>query len=101
MGRLLVKNVMLATEMVEGFNRSNISKRGFLKVDLRKSFDSVNWEFIIVIFRAADIPSRFTNWIAQCITTTFFSINVNGVLCGYFKGTNGLSQGTLFLLPFL
>ena len=39
--RLLVENVLLATEMVQGFNRSNISKRGLLKVDLRKAFDSV------------------------------------------------------------
>lgn len=41
-GRLLVENVLLATEMVQGFDRSNISKRGLLKVDLRKVFDSVS-----------------------------------------------------------
>lgn len=40
----------------------------------------------------AEFPSRFFNWIEQCITTTSFSINVNGSLCGYFKGCRGLQQ---------
>ncbi|XP_010418651.1 PREDICTED: uncharacterized protein LOC104704229 [Camelina sativa] len=39
-GRLLVKNVLLATELVQGYNQVNISERGMLKVDLKKAFDS-------------------------------------------------------------
>lgn len=42
-GRLLVENVLLATEMVHGFNKKQISPRGMLKVDLKKVFDSVDW----------------------------------------------------------
>ena len=79
--------------MVQGFNRLTISKHGLLKVDLRKAFDSVNWDFLLKIFQVADFPPVFTQWIAQCITTTSFSINVNGDLCGFFKGTRGLRQG--------
>ncbi|XP_024004813.1 uncharacterized protein LOC112081968 [Eutrema salsugineum] len=94
-GRLLVENVLLATEMVHGFGKSNASKRGLLKVDLRKAFDSVNWGFIIEILRAADFPPVFILWIEECISTTTFSINVNGELCGFFKGTRGLRQGDL------
>lgn len=92
-GRLLVENVLLASEMVQGFNRGNISPRGLLKVDLRKAFDSVNWEFILSVLEASDFPHSFSNWIRQCLTTTSFSIKVNGALCGYFKGNRGLRQG--------
>ncbi|XP_024004020.1 uncharacterized protein LOC112081493 [Eutrema salsugineum] len=92
-GRLLVENVLLATEMVHGFGNANVSRRGLLKVDLRKAFDSVNWDFIIQILKAAEFPPTYTSWIAECITTTSFSINVNGELCGFFKGTRGLRQG--------
>lgn len=92
-GRLLVENVLLATEMVQGFGNSNISKRGPLKVDLRKAFDCVNWNFILQILETADFPPLFVNWISQCLTSTSFSINVNGELCGFFKGTRGLRQG--------
>lgn len=40
-GRLLAENVLLATDLVNGYNTANISPRGMLKVDLRKAFDCV------------------------------------------------------------
>lgn len=45
-GRLLVENVLLATELVAGYKWKDISKRCLLKVDLQKAFDSINWDFI-------------------------------------------------------
>lgn len=92
-GRLLIENVLLATELVQRFNQKNVSRRGVLKVDLRKAFDSLSWEFILRALQAANLPEIFVNWIRQCLTTTSFSINVNGSLCGYFKGSKGLRQG--------
>lgn len=41
-GRLLVENVLLATELVKGYNWKSISKRCMLKVDLHKAFDTLN-----------------------------------------------------------
>lgn len=41
-GRSLSENVLLTTELIQGYNRSNIEPRGFLKVDLKKAFDSLN-----------------------------------------------------------
>lgn len=35
-GRLIVENVLLASEMVQGYNNSNISRRGMLKIDLKR-----------------------------------------------------------------
>ncbi|KAG7556536.1 Reverse transcriptase domain [Arabidopsis suecica] len=92
-GRLLSENVLLATELVQGFGQKNISRRGVLKVDLRKAFDSVSWDFILHVLLAANIPQTYVNWIKQCLTTTSFSININGSLCGFFRGANGLRQG--------
>lgn len=92
-GRLLIENVLLASELVQRFNQSSISRRGVLKVDLRKAFDSLNWEFILRVLEAANFPETYVNWVKQCLTTTSFSINVNGNLCGYFRGTKGLRQG--------
>ncbi|KAG7552757.1 Reverse transcriptase domain [Arabidopsis thaliana x Arabidopsis arenosa] len=92
-GRLLSENVLLATELVQGFGQKNISRRGVLKVDLRKAFDSVSWDFILQVLLAANIPQTYVNWIKQCLTTTSFSININGSLCGFFRGANGLRQG--------
>lgn len=101
--RLLVENVLLATEMVQGFGRNNISARRLLKVDLKKAFDCVRWDFIIHILKAAQFPHKLIHWVEQCITITSFSVNVNGELCGCFKGGKRLRQGdplspTLFVI---
>ncbi|XP_010431573.1 PREDICTED: uncharacterized protein LOC104715904 [Camelina sativa] len=92
-GRLLVENVLLATELVQGYNQKNISQRGMLKVDLKKAFDSVIWEFIINTLKAMEFPAHFISLIKQCISTASFSICINGELCGHFTGSKGLRQG--------
>lgn len=92
-GRLLAENVLLATEIVQGYNRKNIDPRAMLKVDLRKAFDSVRWDFVLATLRALHIPERFVGWISECISTASFSISVNGQTGGFFKSTRGLRQG--------
>ena len=82
-GRLLVENVLLATELIQGYNWKNFSKRSMLKVDLKKAFDSLDWSFILLILRALRFPDFFVQLISQCITTTRFSVVVNGELGDY------------------
>ena len=92
-GRLMVENVLMATELVSGYNWKNISKRSMLKVNLKKAFDSLEWNFIFLIMQALEFPESFISLIRQCFTTTRFSVAINGEMCGYFSGTKGLRQG--------
>ena len=92
-GRLLAENVLLATEVVQGYNRKNIAPRAMLKVDIRKAFDSVNWDFILSALRALNIPEKFVGWISECITTPTFTVCLNGSSSGFFKSSKGLRQG--------
>lgn len=64
-----------------------------LKVDLRKDFDSVRWDFVLAALRALDILERFINWIDECIGTPSFTISVNGSTGGHFTSSRGLRQG--------
>ncbi|KAG7563624.1 Reverse transcriptase domain [Arabidopsis suecica] len=92
-GRQLSENVLLASEIIQGYNRRNISPRAMLKVDLRKAFDSVRWDFILSTLKAIGIREKYIGWITECICTPSFSICVNGQSHGFFKSSRGLRQG--------
>ncbi|WZY73255.1 hypothetical protein YC2023_005495 [Brassica napus] len=92
-GRLLAENVLLATDLVNGYNTAASTPRGMLKVDLRKAFDSVRWDFILATLLAIGIPQPFIDLIAQCLSTASFSVSVNGSVGGFFKSSKGIRQG--------
>ena len=92
-GRSISDNILLAQELFRGYGRETGSPKCSLKLDLHKAFDSVDWRFIISLLIKYKFPIIFVNWIRSCITTSMFSVKVNGVLSGYFRGAKGLRQG--------
>lgn len=92
-GRLLSENILLATEIVHGYNTNNVDPSGMLKVDLRKAFDTLRWDFVIAALRGINIPELYIGWIYKCISSASFSIYINGHTGGFFKSTQGLRQG--------
>ncbi|KAL9841022.1 putative RNA-directed DNA polymerase [Arabidopsis thaliana] len=92
-GRFLLENVLLATELVHGYNKKNIEPSAMLKVDLRKAFDSVRWDFILSALRAINVPDKFAGWVFECMSTASFSVTLKGHSAGYFRSTKGLRQG--------
>ena len=99
-GRLLLENVLLASELVKDYHKEDVSPRCVMKIDISKAFDSVQWDFVLQIMEALGIPGQFIRWIKLCITTPLFSVQVNGELAGYFQSTRGLRQGCS-LSPYL
>jgi hypothetical protein len=45
----LMDNVLLASELIKGYNRAYNSPRCMVKVDIRKVYDSLKWSFLCVI----------------------------------------------------
>lgn len=89
-GRLLAENVLLDTDLVNGYHNHSLSPRGMLKIDLRKAFDCVRWDFILASLRALAVPESFILLISECLTTASFSVSVNGVSGGFFNSTKGI-----------
>ena len=44
--RNIFENIMVSQQLVKSYNRKNISLRCLIKVDIRKTFDSIQWIFI-------------------------------------------------------
>ncbi|KAL0302796.1 UNVERIFIED_CONTAM: hypothetical protein Sangu_3077600 [Sesamum angustifolium] len=72
-GRSIGDNILLAQEMFTGYNRQGLPKRCALKVDLRKAYDTVEWDFLIAVLQLFGFPNIFVGWIEECVTTPMFS----------------------------
>ncbi|OAO91334.1 hypothetical protein AXX17_AT5G31500 [Arabidopsis thaliana] len=94
-GRLLCENVLLAFELVDNFHIEGETSRDSLQIDLSKAYDNVNWEFLLNILVALDLPSIFVSWIKVCISTPSYNVAFNGELIGFFNGKKGIRQGDL------
>ena len=99
-GGLLIENFLLATELVKDYHKDSISSRCALKTDISKEFDTVQWIFLFKTLTTKNFPEKFIHWISLCVTTTSFSVQVNGELAGYFQSERGLRQGCA-LSPYL
>lgn len=91
-GRLLIENLLLATEIVKEYHKESVSERCAIKFDISKAFDTVQWPFLLNTLRAMKVPPEFIHWISLCVTTATFSVQVNGELAGYFRSSRGLRR---------
>ncbi|GJY20659.1 RNA-directed DNA polymerase, eukaryota, reverse transcriptase zinc-binding domain protein [Tanacetum coccineum] len=79
--------------LFKGYDRKNGPKRVVMKVDIQKAYDIVNWQFLEDILVGFGFHSKMVNWIMKCVSTTSFSIYINGECCGYFIRGRCLRQG--------
>lgn len=98
--RLLVENLLLATEIVKDYHKGDITPRCAPKIDIAKAFDTVHWSFLLNTLRAPNIPEEFIHWIEICVCTASFSVQINGELAEFFQSKRGLRQGCA-LSPYL
>ncbi|KAL6522936.1 hypothetical protein OROHE_016783 [Orobanche hederae] len=91
--RLISDNILLAQELLHGYNKKNLPARCAFKVDLMKAYDMVEWKFVLALLEEMNFDPKFIMWVRACMTSPAFSININGEAAGYFYGKRGLRQG--------
>jgi hypothetical protein len=63
------------------------------KLDIRKAFDSIRWEFIVDLLQRRGFPSRFRNWITALLSTSSSCVLLNGIAGNPILHGWGLRQG--------
>ncbi|GJR80252.1 putative RNA-directed DNA polymerase [Tanacetum coccineum] len=92
-GRSISDNILLTHELMHNYHLDRGVPRCAFKVDIQKAYDTVDWEFLKAALEGFGFHNTMIRWIMECVTTTSFSISINGSLYGHFKGKRGLRQG--------
>lgn len=75
--RQLLDSVLIMNEMVDCMNENR--EGGLLfKVDFKKAYDNVSWEFLELVMVNMGFGRRWCKWIMECVTTASASVLVNG-----------------------
>ena len=60
----IIENMALAQEVVHSFKKTQKrKKKGFLgvKLDFQKAYDHLEWNFLILVFKAFGFSTKFTS----------------------------------------
>ena len=64
-----------------------------IKIDIRKAFDTLSWDFLISVLSAFGFSSEFCSWIYRLLASARISILLNGSPKEYFSCSRGVRQG--------
>ncbi|GJQ92636.1 hypothetical protein Tco_0003775 [Tanacetum coccineum] len=79
-GRCISDNILLIQEIMHNYHLDCGAPRCAFKVDIQKAYDTVDWEFLRVALIGFGFHDRMISWIMEYVTTTSFSISINGSL---------------------
>lgn len=98
-GKQAFEAMLIANEVVDSCTREG--RVGLIwKLDMEKAYNHVSWECSLEIIERMGFKDRWRRWIHWCISTTSFSVLINGKALGFFSSSRGLRQGdylSLFL----
>lgn len=76
--RSIMENILICQDIVRNYQREGGTARCLMKLDIKKAYDSLEWDFLRQMLIGLGFPDMFLQWIMTCITTSSFSFAVNG-----------------------
>jgi hypothetical protein len=91
-GRQILDAIGVAQECIHTIKTKKL-KAILLKLDLKKAFDCINWNFLHLILIQSGFGIITTNWIMGCISSATMAVLINGEATKTFHCERGLRQG--------
>lgn len=103
--RIIHDNILIAHEMFNSLKKRRKGRKGAIvvKADIHKAYDSVKWDFLILVMKRLGFSETWIKWIFSYISTVQYLIVINREHSLSFRPYCGLRQGDpislyLFLL---
>jgi len=85
--------VILASEAINSLDKNHFGGNISLKVDISKAFDTLDWNFLVLVLSNFGFAITFIDWILAILNSARLSILVNGKAVGFFACSRGVRQG--------
>jgi len=85
--------IIMASVVINVLKNKQFGGSMAIKVDIRKSFDTFDWNFLIEVLKCFGFSTLFCDWILSILRSPTLSILLNGNAVGYFPCTRGVRQG--------
>ncbi|CAL0324296.1 unnamed protein product [Lupinus luteus] len=92
-GRSIHDCICIASEAVNLLDYKTHGGNLAIKLDVRKAFDTLDWNFLLNTLSAFGFHERFIHWVEVILKSAMLSISVNGQSIGYFHCKRGVRQG--------
>jgi Reverse transcriptase (RNA-dependent DNA polymerase)/zinc-binding in reverse transcriptase len=90
--RRITETFILARQSLSFLHKHNIPSV-LLKIDFKKAFDSISWDYLLQLIRRRKFPNRWISWIHNILISSSSSVKVNVILGQPFFHRRGLRQG--------
>jgi hypothetical protein len=83
-GRQILDAIGSVQEVLHSIKHKRM-KALVLKLDLKKAFDCVNWDYLRMILLQSGFGYLFTSWIMGCISSASIAVLINGEATSFFE----------------
>ena len=76
-GRPILDASLIANEVIDLWQKRK--EKGLIcKLNIEKAYNSINWKFLLKVLQKMGFGSKWLGWMWSCLSSTKFSVLVNG-----------------------